>query len=400
MPIAILVTIILFGATLAGGILITQTDNGQKSTSGLNTLSGYNVAGEISSVWGLNSSSSTWHAGVLTPDTATGALTVQFPANTVINEIVFLTNNASQEVYSGLYEHNLLFTYQTFSMTSGYGNLTSAYMYFGFPVNDSATTSLTDKGIAGFSYNATLYSTSTSNLGHTLLIPANAMQMSTPSSTPQYVFYLQETKGANLTTGLSVTFTQYWEYTEKQPMVGLDPLTFSAILALAMFGVAGLFLYRFVVPDSYGKENARVRAFQSSRERTYTGVAIGIFFIELIFIGWLGEFSPLFGFGALMGALPIGAMFVVYYTAVPDSRKWGTAIGMMNLGFALGITGNLVTGFGTIAFNYLISGIALPVIAGFAALVVTLPVLYIGLQNTKREHLKRRYGEEEKAVGR
>lgn len=398
MPIAILVTVILFGATLAGGILITSTDSGQKTTSGLNTLSGYNLAGEVSSVWGLTYNTSTWHAGTLTLNKATGEVTAAFPAHTVIDEIVFLTNNASQQTYTGLYQNNLVFTYQTFSMTSGYGNLSAAYMYFGFPVNDTATTAASDKGISGFAYNATLFDSGTNNLGQTLQIPANGMQMSAPTSTPQYAFYLQENKTANLTTGLTVSFTQYWEYTVAHPMIGLDPLTFSAILALAIFAVGALFLYRFVVPDSYGSENSRVTSFQNKRERTYTGVAIAIFAIELVFIGWLGDFSPLFGFGALMGALPIGAMFVVDYTALPGTQKWGTAIGFMNLGFAIGIVGNLFTGFGTIAYNYLISGIALPVIAGFASLAVALPVLYMGLQNTKREHLKRRYGHEESGI--
>ena len=391
-PVALLVLVILFVAFVGGGLLVGATVAGQNSTSGLNTLSGYNAAGEVSDEWGLNASSHTWYAATMTLNKATGQITGTFPAHIKISEIIVQTKNSSQSA-SKLYGNDLVFTYQTFSLPSGYGNLTSAYLYFGYPVNATGTTALSDKGITGFVYNLTLYSGSVNNFGQTVQVPSNAMQQSDPGSMPQAVFYLNESSKANLTTGLTFTYTQYWQYTVAKPIAGLDPLTFDGIFALALIALGGFLLYR-IIPVGYGKENSRVQMFQAKRERTWTMVAIALLLIMFVVIGWLGAASPLFGMGSAFALLAFGAMFAITYSSAPDSRKYSTEVGYLVLGGAVGVVVNLFTGFGTIAWNFLLNGNPLDAIAAMAYLIVTLPALYIGLQNTKRSHLKARYGKE------
>ena len=387
---AILVVGLLFVAFLGGGLIITSTDSGQQSTSGLNTLSGYNVANEISSEWGLNYSSHTFYLATLVLNKATGQVTATFPAHKDIGAVFILTKNGSQTAYD-LYQKNLLYTYQTVGLTTGVYNLSAAYLYFGYAVNATGTTSASDKGVQGFSRNITLYGSSVNDLGQNLLIPGNSFQMSPPTSMPEYAFYLQHNASANASTGLTLTFTQQWYYTVPHPVIGMDPLTFSALFALGTVAFAALIYWRWVVTEELGEEDSRVMKWQTAHEMHYALVALGILAVELGFIGWLGMFTPLFGWGALIAGLTFAATFTVVFTSRPTTQKWGSAIGVMELGIAFGIIVNVFFGNGTINFNYLISGNALAAVAGFAAIAVSLPVLYIGLLNTKRVHFRRRY---------
>ena len=65
MAITVFLVVILFAAQGVGYILGAQ-DASADTAGGLNTAAGYNIATEVSAVWGLENG--TWHAGTLSPD--------------------------------------------------------------------------------------------------------------------------------------------------------------------------------------------------------------------------------------------------------------------------------------------------------------------------------------------
>ena len=64
MAIVIFLVVILFAAQGVGYILGAQ-DASADTAGGLNTAAGYNIATEVSAVWGLENG--TWHAATLSP---------------------------------------------------------------------------------------------------------------------------------------------------------------------------------------------------------------------------------------------------------------------------------------------------------------------------------------------
>ena len=382
--IGLVVLVLVILAPLAGGFLFQAQNGGQANTSGESTLAGYNVATEYHEGWGLNQSSHTWTLLSATLSKSTGVVTLTVPKGVTV--IMIMTSNTSQTAEK-LANKNAFFSYSDLKISNLKGSLSDAYMYFGTTINASGTTSAADKGITNFGVNETLYGPTVNNLGSTVQLPVNNVMRAIPSSTPQYAIYLNQSKAANTSLPVTIQFTQYWQYTVQQPTY-----TWIALMALGLIALVFLIAYE-LTPVSSGAENRRVMAYQEKKEAPKAAIAVVLDLVILIIIGLFGEGTPLGGWGGFVGALALGAAFVWMYTAEPVSRKLHTTIAVFALGNAVGFIVNLLSefSFGTIEFNFTISGNVVAELAGWVFIGGMVVLAFVGIANTKKVHLRSRH---------
>ena len=381
----IVALLVVFGAVF-GVIILGSVASAGKTSQGLYDLSNYSINNEVSSVWGYNTSAHTWND--LTFVKGTSSITITTPLHQQITRILVLTQNASQDVYH-LLQNGLLFTYSKLSISStgGHANLSSAYMYFGTPVNDTGTTALSDKGISDYVVNQTLYGPSVDNFGHNVQLSAVPYFASSFAGSAQYLFTLNQTKNATgVYSSQSITFTQYFEYAQHFTLVSYVGLILLAFVALTI-----LFLY-MMVPEHYGQEEERAKAFQTRHEMPYALLGVGIIMIVAAIVGFMGTFSPLFGWGGAIALLFGFGLFTTIYTSEPTRQRYSRAMVWGISGAVLLLVVNLFVPFGPITYNLATSGSLIADIAGWMSVLVMLGLAYIGLINTKRYRLRERTG--------
>ena len=362
------------------GYVFSAQDQSAANTGGLNTASGYSVANEISAAWILQNH--TYYAMTIVADKATGQVTLTAPLGVKGSVIYIQTDNSSQSAWK-LLNQNDLYTYMQIGSSNLKGTITAAYMYFGSPVNDTGTTAVADKGITGYTVNTTMYSSSVNQLGKAVQIPADDMLFSLPSSTPQYMIQVNGT-AANTSLAESFTVTQYWQYTAHYPLV-----TEIFLIALVFDGILGYLFYR-ALPEHYGPEEDRVVRWQSKKEARTTYEGIALLGITLIFLGYAGEFTPIFGWASAIAFLSGFALFVNLLTADTHSHTYGRAILVGFLGGAALVVVQLFVAFGSAEYDALISGYFVAALQAFVYIGIMLVVSYFGILNTKRVHLRER----------
>ena len=381
MGVVVLLVLVIF-VTQGVGYIFGAQDASVNTTSGLNIATGYNVANEVSAVWGLQNS--TWHAGVLTLDKSTGKVTVTFALDVHPSELVVQTTNASQSAWK-LLNQNDLYTDMTFGHANMKGTVTSITMYFGTPVNDTGTTSVSDKGVRGSDVAIEMYGNSVNNLGKNVQVSPNDMLDSFPTNTPQYVVMINNnTAPINKTTAESFTITQQWSYTSHYPVVTEIFLT-----ALFLDAILGYILYR-ATPEQVGNENIRVIRFQNRREARAAYEGVALLAVSFLIIGIMGEFSNLWGWGGAIAFTAGFGLATMVYTSDPRSHSYGRAILVGFIGGILLLGVNLYVAFGTTEYNALYSGQLVGAIQAVVYVVLMLAAAYVGIVNTKRTHLRER----------
>lgn len=371
-------------AALAGGFIFQAQNAGQSNTSGESILAGYNIATEYHSEWGLNYSDHTWTLLTSVLDKNTGVVNTTVPKG--ISEIVLMTANTSQTAEK-LADKNAFFTYTDIKIANLKGGLNDAYMYFGSYVNATGTTATADKGITDFGLNQTLYSSTVNNLGSTLELAVNNVMRSNPSSTPQYAIFLNNSGPSNTTLPITLSFTQYWQYTVEQPTY-----TWIALISAGLTALAFLVAYQ-LTPIAEGGENERVMKFQEKKEAPKAAAAVALDIVALAIIGLFGTGTPLGGWGGFVAALAMGAIFVWMFTAEPVSRTLHRTIVVFVLGNVVGFVINLLSefSFGTIEFNFTISGNLMAQLAGWLFIGGMVVLAFVGIANTKKVHLRDRH---------
>jgi hypothetical protein len=382
----IVVLLVVVSVALGGYIFSADASTGP-STTGLNTLNGYGVVNETSAVWALNDSgkTATWYSLAFTKDASTNSITFSTPLGKDISVIIVQTKNISQDVYD-LLQNGLLYSYATFSLSgTGKGNLTSANMYFGEPVNATSTNAVSDKGITDYALNQSLYNAQASYFGTAVQLQIMPYLASNFGSTPQYEFHLNQSK--NATTGVynpqTITFGQYFEYTSGQqfPLV-----TYIAIIALFVLFTA-MYITYMASPAHDAGEERRAEIFQTQKEMGLTLVSlvgvVGILLIE----GFLGSITPLGGWGAAVASLFFFGLFVMAYTEVPQRQKYTRTMGIGLIGMALGLVVEMIWPFGAQVYNFMVSGNFAGMIYGWIAAFFFIGLAYVGIVNTKRYRL-------------
>lgn len=383
---AIIVTLLVVFGAIFGVLVLGSVASAGKTSQGLYDLQNYSINNEVTSVWGYNTSSHTWYD--LTFTKGTSSITVTTPLHQQISKVEILTQNASQDVYH-LLQNGLLFTYAKLSITStgGHSNLSSAYMYLGLPVNDTGTTALNDKGVSDYVVNQTLYGPSTNNFGHNVQLSVIPYFASNFAGSAQYVFNLNQTKNATgVYSSQSIVFTQYFEYAQHFTLV-----TYVGLILLFFVALTLLFLY-MMLPEHYGEEEARAKTLQTKRELPYAMVGVGILVIVAAIVGFMGTFSPLFGWGGAIALLFGFGLFVTVYTSEPTRQRYSTTMVWGIAGAVLLEVVNLFVPFGPITYNLATSGSLIANIAGWSSVLVMIGMSYIGLINTKRYKLRERHG--------
>ena len=380
MTVIVFLVVILF-ATQGVGYILGAQDTSADTTGGLNTAAGYNIATEVSAVWGLENG--TWHAATLSPDASTGVLTVTFALGVHPSEIVVQTDNSSQSAWKLLNKNDV---YSNFNIgtTNMVGNISNVNMYFGTPVNDSATTSVSDKGIKGYDVAITLYSNTVDHLGKSIQISPDYMLDSFPSEMPQYIINIHNNTIKNTSVVESFTITQNFEYTAHYPLVEeifLSALVLDAILA---------YLFYRATPESYGSENMRVVRFQNRHEKRAAIEGVAVLAVSFLVMGIMGEFSDLWGWGGAIAFTAGFGLAVLVYTSDPRSHSYGRAMLVGFIGGALLLGVNLYIAFGTTEYNALYSGSFLAAIQAVVFIGLMLAAVYVGIVNTKKVHLRER----------
>ena len=363
----------------AFGILVIGGEAAQaKSNGGLNVVKDYNVGNEVSEIWGLNTTAHTWKQATLT-GAGTDAITATFPVKFTVDRVIIMTDNASQSVYNLLVKSAY---YEYTDLTSSGGKITNLYQYFGQYVNDSGTTSISDKGITGYALNFSLYGPSTDLFGHNPAVNLLQLFASPWSGTAQY--QLQVNSTVNATTAFSFTFTQYFESSVSFNLVDLVSYFMLAFLLLGT-----LFLW-YATPEHYGDEEERSAAKQARNELPLAIIigAVGLFIFAVV--GEMGNISPLFGYGGATMGLLVGGLLTFTYTAVATRQKYHYTAFVFLVGEALGILLNILVPDGTIYANYAASANVLGSLLGWYVVVFALFLTVIGVLNTKRYKLRPR----------
>ena len=356
------------------------------SSAGLNTLAGVGIANETSAVWLLNESgnSAHWYQASFTVDKTTNSITITTPPKEKISTVIVQTKNISQDVYDEL-QNGALFTYSDLTITGVNTNLTSAYMYFGEPVNATSVNSIGDKGITDYAMNQTLFDAQASYFGSSVQLNPITYLASGFTSTPQYAFHLNQSKNATGFQSASITFTQYFEYTngQKFPLV-----TYIASIGLVILLLA-IYVTYLAAPAYEGGEEGRAKAFQTRREMgvALVGIAgaLGILVIE----GFVGSITPLGGWGSAIASLFFFGLFIFAYTEIPERQRYSRTMGVGLIGMVLGFVLNMFWPFGTIVFNFMTSPNVVALIYGWLAVIFFIVIAYYGLIDTKRYKLRR-----------
>ena len=182
----LIAVLVIFSVTLGAELFSANASTGPTS-SGLNVLGEYGIANETSAVWGLNTTgnSAHWYSLSFTVNKGTNTITFSTPAKEKISLIIVQTKNISQTVYD-LWQTAALFSYNTFTLTGVNTNLSSAYMYFGEPVNATSLNAKADKGITGYVMNQTLYDAQASYFGSSIQLNPITYISSAWGTTDQY----------------------------------------------------------------------------------------------------------------------------------------------------------------------------------------------------------------------
>ncbi|MCL4332940.1 MAG: hypothetical protein M1162_05450, partial [Candidatus Thermoplasmatota archaeon] len=336
-------------STVFGAFTFGSLANAAKAQTGLNELGNYTIPNEVSAVWGLNSTSHTWYDLTFTK----GATSITFatPLGQQINEILIQTKNMSQDAFH-LLQNGLLYQYVGISLTGTKinTNLSDAYMYLGTAVNASGTTSATDKGITGYAMNQTLYNSQVSNLGTGFQLNPVKYFASDITSTAQYAIYLNENKnGTGVYSPVTVTFTQYFEYSQKLPLYD-----YNAFIGLLILALAFVVTY-YTAPEHWAEEESRAGRQQAKRELPWAIVGLAIYGVIFAIIGVMGMFTPLFGYGGALAFIFGAGLFIFAYTELPKRQRYDTTLGWGAIGGSLFVVLNLFVPFGTIAFNMIMA---------------------------------------------
>lgn len=380
MAVVVLLVLVVFLAQGVGYILGAQ-DASVNTTSGLNTAAGYNIATEVSAVWGLENT--TWHAASLTRDNATGTVTATFALGVHPSEIVIQTTNSSQSAWNLLNKNDVYSDFQ-FGHSNMKGNVSSITMYFGTPINDTGTTSVSDKGVKGYDVAVPLYSSTVNQLGKNIQVSPDDMLDSFPTTTPQYVADISNNTVANTTLAESFTITQQWSYTSHYPLV-----TEIFLSALVLDGILGYLFYR-ATPESTGDENVRVIRFQNKKEARTAYEGVALLAVSFLIIGIMGQFSNLWGWGGAIAFVAGFGLATMVYTSDPRAHSYGRSILVGFVGGILLLAVNLYVAFGTTEYNAIYSGQFVAAIQAVVYVALMLAAAYVGIVNTKRTHLRER----------
>lgn len=384
----IIIAVLVIVSVPLGAYVFSADASTGPTSAGLNTLSGYGIANETSAVWLLNESGHTakWYSASFTVDKTTNSISFSTPSNVKISLVIVQTKNISQDVYD-LLQNAALFTYSTLTL-SGTGihtNLTDAYMYFGEPVNATSTNAVADKGITDYAMNQTLFDAQASYFGSSVQLNPITYLASGFTSTPQYAFHLNQSKNATGFQSASITFTQYFEYTngQKFPLV-----TYIASIGLVILLLA-IYVTYLAAPAYEGGEEGRAKAFQTRREMgvALVGIAgaLGILVIE----GFVGSITPLGGWGSAIASLFFFGLFIFAYTEIPERQRYSRTMGVGLIGMVLGFVLNMFWPFGTIVFNFMTSPNVVALIYGWLAVIFFIVIAYYGLIDTKRYKLRK-----------
>lgn len=382
MAVVVILILAVFMVQAVGYILGAQ-DASVNTSTGLNTATNYNIGTEVSAVWGLQtnatSGASTWYAATIT-GTGTSSLTFTFPLKVHPSEIVVQTDNSSQTGWK-LLNQNDVYTDVSVGHSNMKGNITAVTMYFGTPLNDTGTSSISDKGVQDYDLAIALYSNSVDHLGKNIQISPDDMIDSFPTTTPQYVINVQNNTVSNSSLAESFTFSQQWSYTAHYPIV-----TEMFIAALFLDAVFAYVLYR-ATPDEKGQENLRVMRFQGRKEARAAYEGIGLLAVTFIVIGIMGSFSDLWGWGGAIAFVSGFAIGTLVYTSDPVSHSYGRTILVGFVGGIFLLIVNLYIAFGTTEYNAIYSGFLVAAIQAVVFVLLMLGAAYIGIVNTKRTHL-------------
>ena len=264
------------------------------------------------------------------------------------------------------------------------GNVSSVTMYFGQPVNDSATTSVSDKGVKDYDVAIPIFSNSVNHLGKAIQVSPDYMLDSFPTEMPQYVINVHNNTIKNTSVAESFTITQNFEYTAHYPVV--EEIFVSA---LVLDAVLGYLLYR-ATPESYGSENMRVVRFQNKHEKRAAIEGVSLLAVTFLVIGIMGEFSNLWGWGGAIAFTAGFGLATMVYTSDPRTHSYGRAILVGFIGGALLLGVNLYVAFGTTEYNALYSGSFVAAIQAIVYVGLMLAAAYVGIINTKKAHLRER----------
>ena len=382
MAVVVILILAIFMVQAVGYILGAQ-DASVNTSTGLNTATNYNIGTEVSAVWGLQtnatSGASTWYAATIT-GTGTSSLTFTFPLKVHPSEIVVQTDNSSQTGWK-LLNQNDVYTDVSVGHSNMKGNITAVTMYFGTPLNDTGTSSISDKGVQDYDLAIALYSNSVDHLGKNIQISPDDMIDSFPTTTPQYVINVQNNTVSNSSLAESFTFSQQWSYTAHYPIV-----TEMFIAALFLDAVFAYVLYR-ATPEEKGEENLRVMRFQGRKEARAAYEGIGLLAVTFIVIGIMGSFSDLWGWGGAIAFVSGFAIGTLVYTSDPVSHSYGRTILVGFVGGIFLLIVNLYIAFGTTEYNAIYSGFLVAAIQALVFVLLMLGAAYIGIVNTKRTHL-------------
>lgn len=382
MAVVVILILAIFMVQAVGYILGAQ-DASVNTSTGLNTATNYNIGTEVSAVWGLQtnatSGASTWYAATIT-GTGTSSLTFTFPLKVHPSEIVVQTDNSSQTGWK-LLNQNDVYTDVSVGHSNMKGNITAVTMYFGTPLNDTGTSSISDKGVQDYDLAIALYSNSVDHLGKNIQISPDDMIDSFPTTTPQYVINVQNNTVSNSSLAESFTFSQQWSYTAHYPIV-----TEMFIAALFLDAVFAYVLYR-ATPEEKGEENLRVMRFQGRKEARAAYEGIGLLAVTFIVIGIMGSFSDLWGWGGAIAFVSGFAIGTLVYTSDPVSHSYGRTILVGFVGGMFLLIVNLYIAFGTTEYNAIYSGFLVAAIQAVVFVLLMLGAAYIGIVNTKRTHL-------------
>lgn len=382
MAVVVILILAVFMVQAVGYILGAQ-DASVNTSTGLNTATNYNIGTEVSAVWGLQtnatSGASTWYAATIT-GTGTSSLTFTFPLKVHPSEIVVQTDNSSQTGWK-LLNQNDVYTDVSVGHSNMKGNITAVTMYFGTPLNDTGTSSISDKGVQDYDLAIALYSNSVDHLGKNIQISPDDMIDSFPTTTPQYVINVQNNTVSNTSLAESFTFSQQWSYTAHYPIV-----TEMFIAALFLDAVFAYVLYR-ATPEEKGQENLRVMRFQGRKEARAAYEGIGLLAVTFIVIGIMGSFSDLWGWGGAIAFVSGFAIGTLVYTSDPVSHSYGRTILVGFVGGIFLLIVNLYIAFGTTEYNAIYSGFLVAAIQALVFVLLMLGAAYIGIVNTKRTHL-------------
>ncbi len=128
--------------------------------------------------------------------------------------------------------------------------------------------------------------------------------------------------------------------------------------------------------------------YQTRGERNGIVIAVIVGLLELGIIGWLGSTSRYFGWGGAFAAFGLYSLGIFLYTRANIRRRHDYTI-LVGLGSSvLGLFLNTPLLYGSITYNFLISGDFVGILAGGLYLFVFLLLMGFGHYNTKHTDMR------------